>query len=142
MTIERNNPGNIEKDIRWTWQGEMPGQKAGDKLVFDTLENGSRAMIKDLLTKVNSGVDTINEIITKYAPPSENPTAKYIAYVSQKTGIPATQTVSPALVSLTDIAYWMSRFEHGINTDDGTLRNAFNTAHTMVENEKKKSWQR
>jgi phosphoenolpyruvate carboxylase len=79
MTIERNNPGNIEKDIRWTWQGEMPGQKAGDKLVFDTLENGSRAMIKDLLTKVNSGVDTINEIITKYAPPSENPTAKYIA---------------------------------------------------------------
>ena len=56
---------------------------------FDTPEHGIRAGVKLLLTYFHKyGLKTIREIISRFAPPSENDTESYIAHVSLETGIP------------------------------------------------------
>jgi hypothetical protein len=144
MTIENNNPGNIRKSASFTWQGEQPGTAPGDFVVFDTLTNGYRAMIKDFQTKISNGYDTLSKIITRYAPPEENDTAAYITYVSDDTGVDADATLQADDVdTLANIAYSMSFFEHGIDQDDGTLQSALQAAKNLfqkiVETAKKKS---
>jgi hypothetical protein len=59
-------------------------------------EYGIRAMCKVILTyaqhrKADDGtnVDTISDIITRWAPPYENDTADYIKNVSEWSGVPA-----------------------------------------------------
>jgi hypothetical protein len=87
--IRNNNPGNYKSDGP-AWQGAVGSD--GVFYIFADDTWGLRAMAKDLTTKIGEGVDTITTIITKYAPPSENDTASYIAAVSSDTGIdPDTQ---------------------------------------------------
>lgn len=52
---------------------------------FDTAENGLRAMAKILITYFHEGDDTIEDIINRWAPPSENNTDAYIDAVSDAT---------------------------------------------------------
>jgi hypothetical protein len=134
MIIKRNNPGNIRKSKSFAWQGEVPGQKEGSYVVFDSLVNGYRAQIKLLNNYIIQGKDTITKIITKYAPPSDNnPTADYISYVSKKTGIDDNQKLAANNFDvLAKIALAMSFFEHGIKNDDGTLSSAIDNAKNLL----------
>ena len=80
-----NNPGNI-RDTDIPWVGAT-GAKNGFE-VFDTPEHGVRAVGVNLQTYESKyGLKTIEDIITKYAPPSENDTETYIKRVSRWTGI-------------------------------------------------------
>ncbi len=89
-----NNPFNIRPIGSATNFNGVVGQKQafrgstsiGTFLVFDNLNNGVRAGMKNLVNAYfNRGVDTINDIITKYAPPSDNNnTADYIANVRSR----------------------------------------------------------
>jgi hypothetical protein len=55
---------------------------------FSNLEYGIRAMLKDLLTKYNRGLNTLEKIITAWAPPEDNNNTKaYIKFVSSITGL-------------------------------------------------------
>lgn len=134
MIIPRNNPGNIRKSAKFTWQGEVPGILPGHYLSFETLTDGYRAQIKDLNTKITQGNDTIAKIITKYAPEADNnPTEKYIQYVSAKTGIDRDAKLKANDWNVTGkIAYVMSWFEHGIKDDDGTLTTALKEAKGLL----------
>jgi hypothetical protein len=78
-----NNPGDFKSDINW--QGTIGTN--GDFWVFKDISWGLRALALDIINNINKGVDTITLFITKYAPPSENPTAAYIANVSSFMGI-------------------------------------------------------
>lgn len=135
MNIPRNNPGNIRKDARWTWVGEQPGTSPGNFIQFDSLQNGYRAMMKDIVNKIKSGNDTITKIIYKYAPPSDNnPTEDYIRFVSNSSGIDSNKKLSATdSKQVSEIAYSMSLFEHGVN-DDGTLQDALNKAKNILFN--------
>jgi len=87
--IRNNNPGNYKSDGP-AWQGVVGND--GTFYIFADDTWGLRAMAKDLTSKINEGNDTITTIITKYAPPSENDTASYIAAVASDTGLdPDTQ---------------------------------------------------
>lgn len=92
--IRNNNPGNI----RWSkdqWKGLIPKDQASDKAfcVFRTPEYGIRAMAR-ILRKYTTykgtpgvgqpNIDTIREIINRWAPPVENNTEAYIASVAAK----------------------------------------------------------
>ncbi len=89
-----NNPFNIRPIGSATNFNGVTGQKQafrgstsiGFFLVFDNLNNGVRAGMKNLVNSYfNRGIDTINDIITKYAPPSDNNnTADYIANVRSR----------------------------------------------------------
>jgi len=80
--IRDNNPGNIRPGEHF--KGEV-GEEGG-YCIFDTPENGIRAIAVDLLTKYRRGLTTIRSIIAVYAPPSENDTEAYIKAVCADTG--------------------------------------------------------
>jgi len=83
LGLRNNNPGDIRPGDQW--QG-MIGTNEGF-IVFTDISWGIRAMATDLLNKINKGENTITEIITIYAPPSENDTPAYIRAVSRDIGV-------------------------------------------------------
>lgn len=90
---ERNcNPGNIRlSDIKF--QGEIDG----DDKAFKTFENsfyGIRAIAKILLVYYhNHGLNTIQGIISRWAPGNENDTEAYVQNVSARCNRPADEEI-------------------------------------------------
>lgn len=86
--IRNNNPGNIRRTSD-KWVGLATEQTDPEYFVFSDPVYGIRAMAK-LLRNYNSryGLNTIREVINRWAPPTENPTENYIQFASRKTGVP------------------------------------------------------
>ena len=62
---------------------------------FKDIDSGSRAMFVLLNTyRTKYNLKTIREFISRYAPPSENDTAGYVAFVAKETGIKPDAIVS------------------------------------------------
>jgi hypothetical protein len=74
---------------------------------------GVRALYIDLINKHKSGLDTVQDIIYKYAPPSENLTGAYVAAVAQDMKIPATQSFSPTAKNFTTFVKAIVKHENG-----------------------------
>lgn len=84
--IRNNNPGNIRHGD--AWQGRRPKQTDNAFVQFVSPEYGIRAMVKVLQTYQDSyGINTIEGIISRWAPPVENDTESYIESVVMKTGV-------------------------------------------------------
>jgi hypothetical protein len=84
--IVNNNPGNIRKSAT-AWQGAIVGSDP-IFVTFDTPENGIRAMAKVLLTyQRQHGLDTLAEIIERWAPAAENDSFAYIDDVATRLGV-------------------------------------------------------
>lgn len=97
-----NNPGNL------VYAGQ-PGAVAGTGgfARFDTYQDGYAALQNQITLDVTRGTDvngnpttTVAQLMTSWAPPSENDTAAYIANVSASTGFdpnaPLSSLSSPA----------------------------------------------
>lgn len=84
--IRNNNPGNIRhgKD---RWQGMADEQPDLAFITFKSTEYGIRAMARILLNYERRGDDTIGEIISRWAPPSENDTNAYVQAVANACGV-------------------------------------------------------
>lgn len=84
--IRNNNPGNIRHSST-KWVGEVKGSDPSFK-TFSSPAFGIRAMAK-LLGNYQRfyGLNTIRKMISRWAPPSENDTAAYIAHVVKGSGI-------------------------------------------------------
>lgn len=109
--IVNNNPGNLRIGI--PWQGLKLGIPGGF-CAFVNLAYGIRAMAKDLTTKIKKdGLNTIRKEVTKYAPPSENDTEKYISRVSSYTGWGADQVIDLTPDSLLKLIRAHMRVELG-----------------------------
>lgn len=86
--IRNNNPGNI----RWgaNWQGLNPNGKKIDPYfcVFQTPVAGIRALAKVLINyKKFYGLNTVRQLISRYAPPNENQTTAYVQSVARQLGV-------------------------------------------------------
>lgn len=82
-----NNPLNIRKS-KDKFVGEEEVQKDPDFKQFKDNIHGYRAAFTILKTYRNKyGLKTIEEIINRWAPPSENDTEKYIKFVCYRSGI-------------------------------------------------------
>lgn len=100
--IRNSNPGNIRVSSD-TWDGTAseaerePFQKGeATFVVFRSAAYGIRAMIKILRTYRSSyGATTVRNIITRWAPPSENDTESYIETVCEWTGFDAVTEIDP-----------------------------------------------
>lgn len=88
-----NNPGNIEKS-NTNWVGKISGSDSRFES-FQSAEYGIRAIARLLQTYIRKGDNTIERIINRYAPASENDSRAYIESVSSYTGIPAGQLLAP-----------------------------------------------
>jgi hypothetical protein len=99
---ERNfNVGNIERMPRTTWKGQSPDQTGDPRfVVFTSPVWGIRALARTLLTysrvypqSTPQDIDTVAEIIRRWAPSNENNTAAYIAAVCKSTGFGPDQAI-------------------------------------------------
>lgn len=77
--LRNNNPGAL-----------MPGGKLAN---YPDMQSGIAAMDQNLASYANKGVNTLSDVISKWAPPNENNTQAYIKDVSQRLGIPPNQKV-------------------------------------------------
>ena len=92
--LRNNNPGNI-RISETPWQGKIPKSLNTDKNKafeqFESLEYGLRAFMKNAYTWIRRGKNTLEKLITIWAPPHENHTGNYIDYVARQMQIPKNQ---------------------------------------------------
>ncbi|WP_110951387.1 structural protein P5 [Pseudomonas bohemica] len=102
--VRNNNPGNIDYNPRNQWQGQLAPDPAIEKRFarFDTAENGIRALAKLLLAYRGKdgmpgvggpGIDTVREVISRWAPGGENDTESYIKAVAAGVGVQPNQPI-------------------------------------------------
>lgn len=85
--IRNNNPGNIQKGVGFA--GEVEGNDSRFA-TFRTPEDGIRATARNLLTyQRQHGLDTVRDIVNRWAPPSENDTGAYVQQVARALGVEA-----------------------------------------------------
>lgn len=92
--MRQNNPGNLRS---WGDTATHRGFAA-----FGSMQEGLSAMAGQLIRYGQRGLTSIEKIISTYAPSSENNTAAYIAAVSKKLGVGASQSLNlqdPATLS-------------------------------------------
>jgi len=113
-----NNPGNIRISSE-NWQGEIRPSQDSEFKQFKSMGYGFRAMLKLLRNYIRlHECDTIEKIISRWAPKNENNTSAYINHVSQRTGIPAGQPISQNdREKLINIAYAIAYHENGSAPD-------------------------
>ncbi|HAU3358199.1 TPA: hypothetical protein JDL67_000775 [Salmonella enterica subsp. salamae] len=84
--IRNNNPGNLEYSKTNPWVGQIGDD--GRFAKFETPEHGIRALGRNLLSYQRQGIDTVNDIINRWAPPSDNNnTDAYIQAVCAQLGV-------------------------------------------------------
>ena len=112
--LRNNNPGNIRKN-GIVYQGEIVPSKDEAFKQFTTMAYGYRAMFVVLHTYQRKyGINTIADMIIRYAPAIENHTTEYIRAVAEASGVPSTShiTTTNADVMIPVVAA-MSRVENG-----------------------------
>jgi len=82
--IRNNNPGNIRLSAQ-KWRGQRAEQQDTAFIQFDTPLAGLRALMKLLLIYyAKYGLDTVESLINRFAPPHENATDQYIYAVMRQ----------------------------------------------------------
>ena len=83
------NHGNIRKN-NIVYAGEIVPSQDDEFKQFVTMAYGYRAMFVVLYTYQHRyGLDTIAQMIARYAPENENHTTAYIDVVAERSGVPA-----------------------------------------------------
>lgn len=95
--LRNNNPGNIDYHPSNQWQGLDKDKPSDGRFCrFVSPEYGIRAMARLILnyTKRDGlpgvgghGIDTVEEIINRWAPPNENVTSAYVEQVAKALGV-------------------------------------------------------
>lgn len=113
--LRNNNPGNIRKGKR-PYDGEIIPSKDDKFRQFTTMAYGYRAMFVLIYTyQRRYGLNTIADIIARYAPATENHTQKYIDAVSDWSGVSPTSHITTTNGDImVPVVAAMSRVENGI----------------------------
>lgn len=93
--IRNYNPGNIDRRDDVRWQGQANDQSGDPRfVVFNGPRWGIRAIARVLITyqdkrraKDGSRIDSVREIVERWAPASENETGAYAQAVASALGI-------------------------------------------------------
>ncbi|WP_189377759.1 hypothetical protein [Thalassotalea profundi] len=108
--VRNNNPLNIRESAEWVGERTLNIDKEFEE--FKTPEHGFRAGYIILLQYLERGDNTIDKIITKWAPASDNNhTNNYINYVANELNISEFQELAPK--DLPQLMLAMSVFEGG-----------------------------
>lgn len=120
------NPGNI-RNSRVLYKGEVIPSKDPSFKQFESMKYGYRAMFVLLHTyRVRYGLNTLQSMIERYAPPVENDTRSYVGFVSMRTKIADISTVDTLNESqMVSIVAAISRMENGIEPDMSDIRSAW-----------------
>ena len=132
LGMRNNNPLNIRKVPGTHWIGELPqsssplrgGREGAGFVQFRTIEWGLRAafvLLRTYSTKYRA--NCVRDIVTRWAPPTENDTERYIRNVCLWTGFGGLQRLTendwPTLVRA------MARQECGVVIDEETIKRGY-----------------
>lgn len=113
--IRNNNPGNLRRSGD-NWQGLRETQSDPEFFQFTAPLWGIRALVRTLHNyQKRYGLNSIAEIIARYAPEVENDTASYVRAIERATGIPGYMPLNlsdPAL--LAQLAAAIIKHENGV----------------------------
>lgn len=128
--IRNNNPGNL-RDTSITWQGEVPKAQKQDPEFeeFTEMKYGLRALIKDILNDMQKGKVTIHDLISEFAPSSENNTRRYIEFVVKQTGFVEYQTLKSTKEYLFPLVKAIAKYETG---KDVVTKELFDQAYAII----------
>lgn len=112
--LRNNNPGNIRHSSE-RWQGEVATTDKSFK-AFESMAHGYRAIFKLLYNYQHRyRLNTIRELVGRWAPPNENDTDNYVDRVAKWSGVGADQRVDALnMAQMTAIVAAMSRMENGV----------------------------
>lgn len=112
--IRNNNPGNIRLSGD-KWEGLSATQSDPSFFQFASAEYGIRALAKILKTYRDTyGLTTVSEIITRWAPPTENDTRAYITAVAADMQVDPNSPLDFS-VELAPLVSAIIKHENGIN---------------------------
>jgi hypothetical protein len=120
--LRNKNPGNIRKTYKngtqTFWKGEVIGNDKDFK-TFSSMAYGYRAIFALLKEYIGKGYNTVEKIISRYAPASENKTEAYINTVCKRSGIVKDSKIAASdLVTLTKLVSAISFVENGIAANE------------------------
>lgn len=130
--FKRNNPLNI----RWSQSNNWVGQTGMDNgfCVFKNADYGFRAAFMLLKNYHKKGFNTIEKIVKRFAPPSENPTYNYIRFVCKKMEALGYDDYDVGLecypldlrndMIVVDLIACMAKFESGLNVQSREVASA------------------
>lgn len=90
--LRNNNPGNIRYGQFAQSQGAV-GKDSGGFAIFQTAEDGLRALGELLRSYARRGLNTVRGVINRWAPPSENNTGAYVGAVAKRLGVGEAQAL-------------------------------------------------
>ena len=110
--IRNNNPLNIRRTLSVRWQGQADEQNDLAFVQFRSMQWGIRAAYCLFATYARRyGCTSPREIITRWAPPSENRTEQYIRLACQWSELQPDERLTPA--QWPRLARAMARMETG-----------------------------
>lgn len=110
--IRNHNPGNIRHGEKW--QGLAENQTDPAFCVFTNNVYGCRALLKILNTYVNKyGCSTVKDIISRWAPSTENNTSAYILYVANALGKGTSEKLSFNKSTYLGLGKAIANYENG-----------------------------
>ncbi len=119
-----NNPLNIRHNAD-VFQGEIKGNDKSFK-TFISMPYGYRAAFVTLATYLSRKYNTIEKIISRWAPPGENDTQTYISTVVKYSGIVADEVLTATSGDkYILIVSAMSFVENGVNADINQIKAGF-----------------
>ena len=112
--LRNNNPGNLVI-TGIAWEGKVPvSQNTDGKFEqFTELRYGIRAMMRNIISKVKSGTNTVTELISVLSPAFENNTAAYITTVASTLGISPNIAIDLSQETLIAICKIITTVENG-----------------------------
>ena len=124
--IKNNNPGNIRKSkIKYLGETDLSSDKEFKQ--FDAPEWGYRALFVLLHTyNIKHGLNTIEKILKRYAPPTENDTERYISFVAYRANIKKNEPIDTLSEStMKPVAAAISRMENGVEASENDINNGW-----------------
>lgn len=113
--LRNNNPGNIRRS-RVRYKGEVRPSRDPDFKEFSTMAYGYRAVFVLLDTyRSRYGLNTIRQMLNRYAPPMENFTEGYVRFVADYSGVMPDEVVDTRSErDMIPIVAAMSKIENGV----------------------------
>ena len=127
--LDNCNPGNIRRS-RVRYRGEVrPSRDAAFKQ-FESMEWGYRAVFVLLDTyRRRYRLDTVRGMIGRYAPPSENDTARYVRTVCEMTGLgPDERIDTRSRATMVPLVAAISWVENGVAAVRADVERGFDLA--------------
>jgi hypothetical protein len=124
--LRNNNPGNIRLSST-KWIGEIQPSKDPAFKQFKSMEYGYRAVLKLLKNySIYHECRTIEQIIARWAPSSENNTKAYVASVEKVSGINRNAIIDvDSEDQMCALTAAISQHENGVKADMAVIRKAW-----------------